>query len=42
MRGILARKYVERLREDEMEFLGMVQKKKTPEQERLDPIKRMM
>lgn len=38
MRGILARKYVERLRSEEMEFLGMARKKKTPEEERNDPI----
>ena len=31
VRGILARKYVARLREDEMEFLGMSKKKKTAE-----------
>lgn len=30
IRGILARKYVDRLREEEMEFLGMSRKKKTP------------
>ena len=34
MRGILARKYVERLRFEEMEFLGMVKKQKTPDEER--------
>ena len=38
MGGILARKYVERLRSEEMEFLGMSRKKKTPEEERNDPI----
>jgi hypothetical protein len=38
MRGILARKFVERLRSEEMEFLGMQRKKKTPEEERNDPI----
>ena len=41
VRGILARKYVERVRQDEMEFLGMVRPKKTIEQQRNDPIKRM-
>ena len=41
IRGILARKFVERLRADEMEFLGMQRKKKTPEEERNDPIKKM-
>ena len=41
LRGILARKNVERLRTEEMEFLGMVRKKKTPEEERNDPIKKM-
>ena len=41
MRGILARKYVERLRCEEMEFLGMVKKQKTPDEERSDPIKKM-
>ena len=41
MRGILARKYVERLRSEEMEFLGMQRKKKTLEEERNDPIKKM-
>ena len=41
MRGILARKYVEGLRQEEMEFLGMTRKKKTPEEELNDPIKKM-
>jgi hypothetical protein len=40
MRGILARKHVENLRAEEMEFLGMQRKKKTPEEERNDPIKK--
>ena len=40
-RGILARKQVERIRAEEMEFLGMMRKKKTPEEERNDPIKKM-
>lgn len=37
----MARKHVERLRTEEMEFLGMMRKKKTPEEERNDPIKKM-
>ena len=41
VRGILARKHVEKLREEEMEFLGMCRKKKTPEEERNDPVKLM-
>lgn len=41
MRGIIARKYVENLRSEEMEFLGMATKKKTAEEERNDPIKKM-
>jgi len=41
MNGILARKNVERLRNDEMEFLGMSRKKKTAEEERADPVKKM-
>lgn len=41
MNGILARKNVERLRTEEMEFLGMSRKKKTPEEERNDPVKKM-
>jgi hypothetical protein len=41
LRGILARKHVERLRVEEMEFLGMIRKKKTPEEERNDPIKKL-
>ena len=40
-RGILARKQVERLRAEEMEFLGMQRRKKTQEEERNDPIKKM-
>lgn len=39
MRGILARKQVELLRTEEMQFLGMQKKKKTAEEERNDPIK---
>lgn len=38
---MIARKYVEKLRAEEMEFLGMSRKKKTPEEERNDPIKKM-
>ena len=41
IRGILARKQVESLRIDEMQFLGMQKKKKTAEEERNDPIKLM-
>jgi hypothetical protein len=41
MRGIIARKYVENLRIEEMEFLGMAKRKKTKEEERNDPIKKM-
>ena len=41
IRGILARKSVENLRQEEMEFLGMSRKKKTAEEERNDPIKKM-
>lgn len=41
MRGILARKQVEQIRIDEMEFLGMIRRKKTPEEELNDPIKKM-
>ena len=41
MNGILARKNVERMRTDEMEFLGMARKKKTPEEEKNDPILKM-
>jgi len=41
MRGILARKQVELLRNEEMEFLGMSRKKKTPEEMLNDPIKKM-
>ena len=41
MNGILARKNVENLRNEEMEFLGMSRKKKTAEEERADPVKKM-
>jgi len=40
MRGILARKYVEKLRQDEMEFLGMARRKKSPEEEINDAVKK--
>lgn len=42
IRGILARKSVERKRLDEMEFLGMVRKEKTDEEMKNDPITKMM
>lgn len=42
MYGILARKAVNNTREEEMEFLGMKRKKKTPEEERNNPIKKML
>ena len=42
MRGILARKEVEKLRQKEMEFLGMIRKKKTFDEEQNDPIDQMM
>jgi hypothetical protein len=41
IRGILARKQVEKMRIEEMEFLGMSRKKKTAEEELNDPIKIM-
>jgi len=41
MRGIIARKKVEQMRVDEMEFLGMIRKRKTAEDERNDPIRKM-
>jgi len=41
MRGILARKTVDGMREEEMEFLGMKRKKKTQEDLLNDPIKKM-
>jgi len=34
----LARKYVERMRQEEMEFLGMVQRPKTAAEKKNDPI----
>jgi hypothetical protein len=41
MRGIISRKFVEKERSEEMEFLGMTTRKKTAEEERNDPIKKM-
>ena len=41
MRGILARKAVEKVRLEEMEFLGMQRKTKTKEELLNDPIKKM-
>ena len=41
MYGILARKQVDKMRNDEMEFLGMKRKKKTPEELINDPIRKM-
>jgi len=41
LRGILARKRVEEVRQDEMVFLGMARKPKTKEEMRNDPIERM-
>lgn len=38
MRGIMARKYVESLREEEMEFLGMIPKKKPLMNNWIDPV----
>jgi hypothetical protein len=40
IRGILARKHVDRLREEEMEFLGMSRKKKSPADMINDPVKK--
>ena len=40
MRGILARKQVEKMRMDEMEFLGMLPRTKTAEEKLNDPIKK--
>jgi len=37
----LARKHVENLRTEEMEFLGMMRKKKTEEEKRNTPITKM-
>jgi len=41
-RGILARKKVEEMRQEEMIFLGMARKPKTKEEEENDPVKKMM
>ena len=41
IRGILARKHVERLREEEMEFLGMKRKVNNFMDDKDDPIKKM-
>jgi predicted phosphohydrolase len=41
MRGILSRKYVERIRQEEMEFLGMVKRPKTAQERQNDPVKKM-
>lgn len=38
LNGILARKNIERMRIEEMEFLGMSRKKKTVEEEKNNPI----
>ena len=40
IRGILARKEIEALRQEEMIFLGMVRKPKTKEEKEKDPNKR--
>lgn len=41
MRAIIARKNIEIMRQNEMEFLGMMRKVKTAEEEKNDPIKKM-
>ena len=41
LRGILARKRVDEMRQDEMVFLGMARKQKTKEEMKNDPIERM-
>ena len=41
IRGILARKYVNRMRKEEMEFLGMITRSKSVAELRHDPIKTM-
>ena len=38
MRGILARKHVESLRQEEMEFLGMIKRRKPMTNNWVDPI----
>lgn len=40
IRGILARKQIEKMREDEMIFLGMKRKPKTAEEIKNDPVKK--
>ena len=40
IRGILARKQIEKMREDEMIFLGMKRKPKTQDEIKNDPIKK--
>ena len=40
IRGILARKEIEDLRQEEMIFLGMVRKPKTEVEVKKDPVKR--
>ncbi len=39
IRGILARKQIEKMRQEEMIFLGMQRKPKTEEEKKNDPIK---
>ena len=39
IRGILARKTIEKMRQEEMIFLGMQRKPKTEEEKKNDPIK---
>ena len=39
IRGILARKTIEKMRQEEMIFLGMQRKPKTEEEKKHDPIK---
>jgi hypothetical protein len=41
LRGIIARKQVEKMRQEEMVFLGMARKPKTKEELKNDPIERM-
>lgn len=40
LRGILARKRVEEMRQDELVFLGMAPKPKTDEEKKNDPVKK--
>jgi predicted secreted protein len=42
LRGILARKRVEEVRQEELIFLGMARKPKTKEELKKDPVKRMI